>query len=53
MDIILIIVILLIVFFAGLYVYRAKKKGRTCIGCPNSDSCGGACSCDKNKENNK
>ncbi len=38
-----IIIIVLLVILEGLavsYLYRAKKKGKTCIGCPYSDSCG-------------
>lgn len=26
------------------YVYKSKKKGVKCIGCPCSSSCGGNCS---------
>ena len=53
-DFIVILVIALIVGAASLYIYRAKKKGRGCIGCPDSatcqkynesvNSCGGNCS---------
>lgn len=42
-DIILIAVILLIIVGAGVYVYRAKKSGAHCIGCPSAKSCGGKC----------
>lgn len=42
-DFILIIVLLFILTFAGLYVYRAKKKGKKCIGCPDSGACRGKC----------
>ncbi len=51
-DVIIIGVILLIVGSAGAYIIKAKKSGKKCIGCPDSDtcstgkgSCGGACSC--------
>lgn len=41
----IILVILLILGTAGLYVYKAKKSGKKCIGCPDSGSgCGGNCS---------
>ena len=47
-DYIIIAVIVLIVAFAGIYVYKAKKSGRKCIGCPDGGSCSskscGACS---------
>ncbi len=29
----------LILFFAGRYIYKEKKKGNHCIGCPYADSC--------------
>lgn len=38
---IVIIVLAVIVGLAAGYVYREKKKGRKCIGCPD----GGSCSC--------
>lgn len=34
-----IIAIVLIVFFAVRYIYKEKKKGTKCIGCPYADSC--------------
>ncbi len=43
MDIIIIAIILLIVSFAVLYIYKAKKKGNKCIGCPNGNMCNGNC----------
>lgn len=37
-----------ILFFAARYIYKEKKKGNQCIGCPYADSCqkhknGGGC----------
>ena len=51
-DIVVIVVLLIVVAAAGFYVYRAKKKGQKCIGCPASKSCSGKCSCcsDKSEE---
>ena len=43
-NIIIIAVVLVILCLAGFYVYKAKKKGKKCIGCPYSGSCGGGCS---------
>ena len=47
-------VIGLIVGAAGGYVYISKKRGKKCIGCPDSGtcsgncgSCGGNCGCGK------
>ena len=45
-DIVVLAVIALIVGGAGLYIYKAKKNGAKCIGCPNSGSCSG-CGCGK------
>ena len=46
-DIIVGLILLLILGGAAFYVYRAKKSGQKCIGCPNSGSCGkaGGCTC--------
>lgn len=32
-------ILALIIFFAVRHIYREKKKGRACIGCPYADSC--------------
>ena len=47
-DFVIIAIVLLIVAGAGLYVYRAKKRGQKCVGCPDGGSCSGSCggSCD-------
>ncbi len=42
-NIIIIAVLLIIIGCAALYVYKAKKKGNKCIGCPDSGTC-----CSKN-----
>ncbi|MBQ7962682.1 MAG: FeoB-associated Cys-rich membrane protein [Clostridia bacterium] len=52
-DIVVIIIVAVIVVLAGLYIYKAKKSGKKCIGCPDAEncgkssasSCGGNCSC--------
>ena len=45
-DIIVIAVIVLIVGSASFYIYKSKKAGKGCIGCP--DSCNGRCNgCNK------
>ena len=54
-DIIIIVIIAVIVGLAGWYVYKAKKSGKKCIGCPEGCSCsaknnGCACSCCEHKE---
>ena len=42
-SIIAAIVIIIIVAAASLYIYKAKKSGQKCIGCPDSKTCGGKC----------
>lgn len=49
-DIIVIAVMVLVVGSAAFYIYKAKKSGKRCIGCPDSGSCSeskcnGNCSC--------
>lgn len=43
-DLMIILALLLILGGAGLYVYRAKKAGQKCIGCPAAKACSGQCS---------
>lgn len=42
-NIIIVAILIIIIGLAAFYVYRAKKKGKKCIGCPDSGSCGGSC----------
>ena len=44
-DYIVIAVIAAILGGAAGYIYKFKKKGRKCIGCPDSGTCSGSCSC--------
>ena len=49
-NVIIILIIVGILGGAGLYVYKAKKSGKKCIGCPDSGAChaaknGGCCHC--------
>ena len=44
-DMIIVAVIVLILGAAGFYIYKAKKSGKKCIGCPD-----GGCSCSSGKE---
>ncbi|MBO7184807.1 MAG: FeoB-associated Cys-rich membrane protein [Oscillospiraceae bacterium] len=43
-DYILIAVIAAILGSVAFYIYKAKKSGKKCIGCPDSGSCSGKCS---------
>lgn len=46
-NLVIVVVLLIVVGLAGLYVYKAKKNGKKCIGCPENCSCcdkqGGCC----------
>jgi len=48
-NIILIVVLIAVVGGASWYIYKAKKSGKKCIGCPDSGSCSqsqcASCSC--------
>lgn len=50
-NIILTIILLLIAGGAGLYLYKAKKRGEHCVGCPYSGKCGSnSCNYGSNKK---
>lgn len=49
-DYIIIAVILVIIGLAVWYIYRAKRKGKKCIGCPYSCSCGSKNNCSNHKK---
>ncbi len=42
-DYLTVAVIAIVLLSAGRYLYRSKKKGKKCVGCPYSGSCGGTC----------
>ena len=45
-NVILVIILLAIAGGASLYLYRAKKRGEHCVGCPHAKQCGGkSCNC--------
>ena len=51
-DFFVVAVLVVIVAAAAFYVYKAKKSGKKCIGCPDGCSCGSKkysshCSCGK------
>ena len=50
-DIILVLILLIIAGGAGFYVYKAKKSGARCVGCPYAKQCGKkTCSCGQGKD---
>lgn len=61
-DIIALVVTVLIVIGAIVYIVRAKKKGKKCIGCPDGccpsskksdSSCACCCGCGGEEQNNR
>ena len=42
-DFLIIAIVALISGLAGHYIYKEKKSGKTCIGCPHSGKCSGCC----------
>lgn len=51
-DMIVIALVVLVVGGASFYIYKAKKKGQKCIGCPYGKECGGSCSCKEPEKDN-
>ncbi len=47
-DFIIILIIILTVGASVFYIYKKKKSGSKCIGCPYSDSC---CKCSAKPNN--
>ena len=57
-DIIIIAIIVLIIGSASFYIYKAKKSGKKCIGCPDGGSCsacknGCSCGCSASEKENE
>ena len=48
-DFILIVILVLIVGAAIAYIRKQKKRGVTCIGCPDGGTCSGNCGCKKDE----
>ncbi len=42
-DLIIIAVIAICVGLAAMYIYKEKKSGSGCVGCPYAKDCGGKC----------
>lgn len=49
-NIIIIAVVLCIIVAIVFFLYRSKKRGEVCIGCPYAKQCGGKCSCEAKPE---
>ncbi len=50
-NLIIIVVLACIVGGIVFYLYKAKKRGDTCIGCPHAKQCGGKCGGNCNSTN--
>lgn len=44
----IVVIVILVAIAASIiwYLYRAKKRGETCVGCPYAKQCGGKCNGD-------
>ena len=49
-DIIAIVLLALALFFACRHIYREKKKGTMCIGCPQAGTCINKESCNRKEK---
>jgi len=50
-NLILALVLAVIIGLAAFYIYKAKKSGAKCIGCPSGTACSkGCCGCQHNSE---
>ena len=52
-DLIIVIVLAAIVSGIAIYLIRAKRRGKRCIGCPYADECDDSCSCTHKKRGNE
>ena len=42
-NLIIIVILAVILGFAAWYVYKSRKSGKKCIGCPHGATCSGKC----------
>lgn len=50
-DFIIVVILLCIIGGIVFYLYKAKKRGDTCIGCPYAKQCGSKCNGGCNNKN--
>ena len=50
-DLVIGLILLVVLGAAAFYVYKARKSGHKCIGCPHAGSCGKSegCGCGDNR----
>lgn len=46
-NVVVVLILIILIGSACMYIYKSKKRGVNCIGCPYSQSCSGGC-CEKN-----
>ena len=39
-NILIVVAVVIIAGLAGFYIYKSKKSGNKCVGCPDGCSCG-------------
>lgn len=51
----IIVTVILVVIIAAIvrYLYKAKKSGAACIGCPHAKQCGQKCNCHQAETDHK
>ena len=49
-DIIVLAILAIVIVTIIVYIYRAKKNGQKCIGCPHSKQCSGCGGCQSNNK---
>lgn len=42
-DLIILVILALLIGCAVLYIYKSRKKGHRCVGCPYAGQCSGGC----------
>lgn len=52
-DFIIIFILVALVFLACWYIWKEKKKGRKCMGCPMNGNCMSSCEGQKGKKEQK
>ena len=46
-DIVILLIVAAVLGLSVWFIYKSKKAGKKCIGCPHSDTCTGGCGCNE------
>jgi hypothetical protein len=49
-DYVIIAIVVAVIGGAAFYIFKAKKSGQKCIGCPYAKQCNSKCSCNSFKK---